>query len=117
MKQQRELEDLRGLRFRLDAGAELVPEQEKAGIGIPGRVTELSFRGCFVETSAALREKQRVRVKIFHNDKHFEAQADVLYVRPNGVGLLFRVLDAHFREVLQAWILTAMDKQEKSKHR
>lgn len=112
-QEQRELEDQRGLRFPFKADAEVVPESRSKSI--PARVTELSFRGCFLETTAALKEQQRVRVKIFHVDKFFEALAEVIYVRPTGAGLVFRDVQPHLRSVLQAWLLSALDNQAKSK--
>ena len=112
-QEQRQLEDKRGLRFPFKADAEVVLPNHSDKI--PARVAELSFRGCFLEISAALREKQRVRVKIFHSDEFFEAPAEVIYVRPTGVGLVFGNMEPPFRKVLQAWTLTALDVQAKSK--
>jgi PilZ domain len=111
--EQRELEDRRGLRFPFGADAEVVLEGSPESI--PARATELSFRGCFLEISAALREQQRVHVKIFHADEYFEALAEVIYVRPGGAGLVFGNTEPHFRSVLQAWILSELDHQGKSK--
>ena len=106
-QQQRELEDRRGLRFAFDGTAEVVVE------GTPGtaraRVTELSFRGCYLELSAALKDKQRVQVKIVHAGETFEAPGEVIYVRPGGVGLMFGVVEPRFRNVLQDWILAELD--------
>jgi hypothetical protein len=112
-QEQRQLEDKRGLRFPFEADAQVV--LPSASDKIPARVTELSFRGCFLEISSALQEKQRLRVKIFHSDEFFESSAEVIYVRPTGVGLVFGNLEPPFRKVLQAWILTALDAQAKSK--
>lgn len=111
-EQQREVQDRRGLRFAFEADAELILESPPKKI--PARVTELSFRGCYLETSVALREQQRMRIKIFHANKYFESLAEVMYVRPNGVGLLFGNMEQHFRSVLQNWILSALDHQAKS---
>jgi hypothetical protein len=113
-QEQRQLEDKRGLRFPFNADAEVV--LPSASEKIPARVTELSFRGCFLEISAPLQEKQRIRVKIFHSDEFFEAPAEVIYVRPTGVGLVFGNMEPPFRKVLQAWILAALDAQAKSKY-
>jgi len=35
----------------------------------------------------------------------------VLYVKPSGMGLVFREVKPHFRDVLQRWLLTALDNQ------
>lgn len=103
----------RGLRFPLSTDAEVTLESSPESIR--ARVTELSFRGCFIEISCALKERQRIQLKIFHSDQYFEAHADVIYVRPNGVGLVFCDMKPHSRSVLQAWILAALDNQVKSK--
>jgi len=111
-EQQRAVQDRRGLRFPFDADAEAFldnPPQK-----IPVRLTELSFRGCYLETSISLPLKQRLRLKLYHANEYFEALADVIYVRPNGVGALFIGLDHHSRGVLQNWILAELDKQAKS---
>lgn len=112
-QQQRELEDRRGLRFPFVADAQLVPES--ASENVPARVTELSFRGCFLETAAALKEQQRVHVKISHSDEDIEALAQVLYVTPAGVGLVFSDMELPSRTVLQSWVLSALDNQTKPK--
>lgn len=112
-QEQRALEQQRGLRFPFNADAKILPQSSPEQI--PARVTELSLRGCFLETSAALKEQQRVRVKIFHSDKHFEALADVIYVKSAGVGLVFGDMEPHFRNLLQAWILSALDHQAATK--
>ncbi|HEY1469654.1 MAG TPA: PilZ domain-containing protein [Candidatus Acidoferrum sp.] len=112
-QEQHQLEDRRGLRFPFKADAEVV--LSGASDKVTARVTELSFRGCLLQVSVALQEKQHLRVKIFHSDDFFEAPAEVIYVRPNGVGLVFGNMEPHFRKVLQAWILAALDAQAKSK--
>lgn len=111
-EQHRAVQDRRGLRFSFEADAELILESPPKKIST--RVTELSFRGCFLETSEVLKEQQRMRVKIYHADQYFESLAEVMYVRPNGVGLLFGNMEPHFRGVLQNWILSALDHQAKS---
>ena len=104
----------RGLRFPFNASAEVFVENctEK----INARVTELSLRGCFLETSYLPNEIHRVRIKIWHSDGFFEASAEVLYVRATGVGLVFGDMKPNFRNVLQTWILAALDNQVKLEH-
>lgn len=106
-------EEQRGLRFPFSASAEVFLEGSLESI--PARVTELSLRGCLLEISASLAEQQRVQVKIFYADESCEAAAEVLYVRPTGVGLVFGDMNPHFRVVLQKWILTALDGRAESK--
>jgi len=108
-QEQRAVQEQRGLRFAFDAAAEILLESRQERI--PARVTELSFRGCYVETSASLREGQRVRVKIFYSDQFFESLAEVIYLRSNGAGVVFGNIEQHFRNVLQGWILKELDRQ------
>jgi len=107
--------ECRGLRFSFDANAEIAPETSPKAI-VPGRVTELSLLGCFLETSASLEEKHRVLLKIHDDGESFEAEAVVLYTRPSGIGLLYREVKPRHRDVLQTWILKALDRQLQAQH-
>jgi hypothetical protein len=100
----------RGLRFSFDANAEIAPETSPRAT-LPGRVTELSLMGCFLETSASFELKSGVHLKIYEYRESFEAEAVVLYTRPSGVGLVFRGIKPRYRDVLQNWILKALDRQ------
>ncbi len=100
----------RGLRFAFDASAEIAVESTPAAF-VPARVTEVSLQGCFLETAASFEMQRPVLVKIFDSGDFFEAKAAVLYVRPSGLGLVFREIKPHFRSVLQKWILKALDNQ------
>jgi PilZ domain len=102
--------ECRGLRFSFDANAEIAPENSPKAI-LPGRVTELSLLGCFVQTTASFEEQRHVLLKIHEDGESFEAEAAILYVRPSGLGLVFRELKPRYREVLQNWILKALDRQ------
>jgi hypothetical protein len=107
-------QEQRGLRFPFSTRAEVRLEGSRETI--PARVVELSLRGCFLEIPSALKEQQSLRVKILHSGQSFEAAAEVLYVTPAGVGLLFGDIETQSREVLQSWILTALDQQANSAH-
>ena len=102
-------QDRRGLRFAFNARAEIAPEGTP-NAAFPGHVTELSLHGCFVETSASFDLQHAVLVKIFDLDEHIEAHATVLYIRPSGIGLVFRDLEPHFRDVLLKWTLRTLDR-------
>jgi hypothetical protein len=90
----------RGLRFAFNADAVISPENSP-DTHTPARVTELSLRGCFLQTSASFEEQRIVLVKIFHLDEFFEAEAAVLYVKPRGLGVEFREIKPHFRAVFK----------------
>ena len=102
--------DRRGLRFTFEAGAELALKDSPKAI-VPGRVTELSLQGCFVETSAAFEVHRLVLVKISDSHESFEAEAIVLYVRPSGLGLVFREFTPESTAILQKWMIKALDSQ------
>ncbi len=111
-QEQRTVQEQRGLRFSFDAAAEILLESRHERTH--ARVKALSFRGCYLETSASLKESQRLRVKITHADQVFESLAEVIYLRPGGAGILFGNIEPHFRNVLQGWILSALDMQAES---
>jgi hypothetical protein len=100
----------RGLRFAFSARAEIAPESSPIAF-VPARVTELSLRGCFLETSASFQLQYPVLVKIHHSEEYFEAEASVLYLKPAGIGLVFREIKSQFRAILQKWVLSALDHQ------
>jgi hypothetical protein len=75
----------------------------------------LSLQGCFLEISVPLEEKQRVQVKIVRSGESVEAVANVIYVRPTGVGLVFSEMKAESRDALQKWVLAELDRQAPSK--
>lgn len=102
--------DRRGLRFTFDASAELALKDAPKAI-MPGRATELSLQGCFVETSAAFEVQRLVRVRIYDSEDSFEAEAVVLYVRPTGLGLVFREFTTESAAILQKWMIKALDSQ------
>ena len=100
----------RGLRFAFSASAEIARESSPTSF-VPASVKELSLRGCFLETSASFELQRPVLLKIHHSKEYFEAEASVLYVNPTGIGLVFREIKPHFREILQKWVLAALDNQ------
>jgi hypothetical protein len=99
--------EARGLRFRFAADAEIAPENARHH-RTPARVTEISLRGCFIETSAVFEQQRRLFLKIFNDGQYFEAEAALLYNRTGGMGLLFCEVKAPCRTVLQKWILAAL---------
>jgi PilZ domain len=103
-------QERRGLRFAFNAGAEIAPESSPTAF-VPAHVTELSLRGCFLETSASFEMQRPVLLKIYDSGEYFEAEASVLYVKTSGMGLVFGEMKPHFRAILQKWILTALDNQ------
>ena len=102
--------DRRGLRFTFQGSAEVALKDSPKAI-VPGQVTELSLQGCFVETSAAFEAQRLVLVKIYDSQESFEAEAIVLYVRPTGLGLVFREVTPESAAILQKWMIKALDSE------
>jgi hypothetical protein len=103
-------QERRGLRFAFTASAEIALGNSP-NVFAPARVTELSLRGCFLETSASFEIQSPVLVRINYGGEYFEAEASVLYVRPSGLGLVFGEVKPESRAVLQKWVLSTMDSQ------
>ena len=103
-------QERRGLRFTFTASADIALGNAPS-IFVPARVTELSLRGCFLETSESYEIQRPVLVKISYGGEYFEAEASVLYVRPSGIGLVFGEVKPEFRAVLQKWVLSTLDSQ------
>jgi c-di-GMP-binding flagellar brake protein YcgR len=100
-------EDRRGLRFLLDAGAEIAPEDLNAAVA--ARATELSLRGCYFKLASPIPVETRVLVKIFHDGQYFEAKSNVVHVQPaSGMGVAFREIKPHCKSSLQKWIFSAL---------
>lgn len=103
-------QERRGLRFAFTATAEIAPENSPI-VFAPAHVTELSLRGCFVETAKSFEIQCPILVKIHSCGEYCEAVGSVLYVSPSGMGLVFREVKPQFGAILQKWILTALDSQ------
>jgi hypothetical protein len=99
------------LRFAFRADAQIAAQDSPAAF-VPGFVTQLSLRGCYLETSAKFEMHRHVLLKIHSSGEDFETEATVLYVQPSGVGLVFREMKPNFRAVLQKWVLAALDQQQ-----
>jgi hypothetical protein len=70
-----------------------------------------SLHGCYVEGAIPLGVKTEVIIKIFGPKDYFEATATVVHANPTiGIGLAYRNVKPHFRDVLQKWLLAAMQK-------
>src|ERR1700681_4860715 len=99
--------------FPFAARAEVIPEN--VGGIVLAQVKELSLHGCYLESANQLEKGMHVVVKIFAGSDFFEANANVIYSQPIlGTCLVFRDLKPHFAQVLQKWLLQAMEGSESS---
>jgi PilZ domain len=72
---------------------------------VNGRCSDLSERGCYVDTLSPLTLGAVVRVRIVRNEREFEAEAIVAYAQiPMGMGLAFTGMKSEDQETLRCWI-------------
>ncbi len=94
-------------RYPFVAVAELI--DEKAGIKMEIRVTEISLNGCYFDMVNPLPDGTPIHLKIFFEHEFFEAKGKVVYNQPNiGMGATFEELPAYSVPVLKKWLLRAM---------
>src|SRR5258708_9419570 len=98
--------ECRGLRFSFNADAEIAPDTSPKAI-VPGRVTELSFQDCFLETSASLEFHRQLLLNIHDSSEFFDPEAVVLYTRPSGLVLIFHELKPRSSDILHNTIIKA----------
>jgi len=93
-------------RYPFIATAEVVVKGTQ--VGLSARVTELSLYGCYVETIDPLPQGSELKIKLYANNKFFEAQAVIVYSQPKlGFGLCFQNVNPHFLTVLRQWLIEA----------
>lgn len=102
--------DRRAFRCLFNATAEIALEHSPSA-NVVARATELSQRGCCIQTPAPFAPETPVLVKIFHKGRSFEAKGTVLYVKAaSGMGVVFRDIKPYCQRTLQRWILSALRK-------
>lgn len=76
-----------------------------SGTRISARVSELSLRGCYLDTLNPFPEGTRIRVLIFHGDTTFTVRATVVYPQRHlGMGVEFSAVEPEQLEVLRKWL-------------
>jgi hypothetical protein len=100
-----ELRKPRPPRELLIADAEVYDQQSNQTI--PGRTSDVSAGGCFVETPQVLPLRAVVRLKLFFNDETLTLFGDVVRSEPErGMAIRFRVLDANQTSVIKGWFFS-----------
>lgn len=92
-------------RFAVDAVAEVLVLD--GTLLFRGRVLDISLAGCFIQTEARLRMRQRMRVEMVFrvHDKIFRLQATSRMIRPGmGAGFQFAAMAERMRDELDALI-------------
>lgn len=72
---------------------------------LPGRVSEISVYGCFIDTLNPFPEKTQISVTIEHKEQVFCALGRVIYVMPNmGMGVVFTEIKDEDAKILTGWV-------------
>lgn len=76
-----------------------------SGARISARVSDLSLKGCYLDTLNPLPKGTQIRVVVSHGDVTFTALATVIYPQPNmGMGVEFSAVEPDQLEVLLKWV-------------
>ena len=90
-------------RYPFVASAEQI--DVNTGTQLSARVSELSLKGCYLDTLNPFPQGTRIRLVIFHCDATFTALAAVIYsLRNLGMGVLFKSVEPEQLEVLLQWL-------------
>ncbi len=96
--------DRRGVpRYSFIASAE--ETELDSGARISARVSDLSLKGCYLDTLNPFPKGTQIRVVVFHGDATFTALATVIYPQPHmGMGIEFSAVEPDQLQVLQKWL-------------
>jgi hypothetical protein len=76
-----------------------------SGARLSARVSELSLKGCYLDTLNPFPKGTQIRLVIFHGGATFTAHAIVIYPQPNmGTGVVFSPVEPKQLEVLMKWL-------------
>jgi hypothetical protein len=76
-----------------------------SGARLSARVSELSLKGCYLDTLNPFPKGTQIRLVIFHGGATFTAHATVIYPQPNmGMGVVFSSVEPEQREVMMKWL-------------
>ena len=94
----------RSRRFPFNADVEILEPQ--SGTKIKGRVTDISWSGCYVDTLNPFLASTAVQIRIVREGQVFEAQAKVAHCKLGmGMGVAFVSAQAEHKKLLGAWIV------------
>ena len=72
---------------------------------LPGRVSEISEYGCFIDTLNPFPDQTQISVTVEHNQQVFRAVGKVIYVMPNmGMGVAFTEMKDEAAKILKEWL-------------
>ncbi len=90
-------------RFTLIATAVL--REPETDMKIAGRISELSRKGCYVDTLINLPEGTKLEVRISRDQGVFESPGKIVYVQPGmGMGVAFVNVPTEQLKILDSWL-------------
>jgi hypothetical protein len=91
-------------RYPLVAAAEVI--ELSSGLRLPGRMSDLSMQGCYVETSNPFPAGTLVHLRLVKRKQGFETAARVCYsLGKLGMGLVFTNLTYDEFVILEEWLV------------
>jgi PilZ domain len=82
-----------------------IAEAEIVGMGAPARVSELSARGCYIDSINPLPKDANVRLRIRYGCSTCDFSGTVIYTHAGfGMGVVFAPLTAEQRSTLDVWL-------------
>jgi hypothetical protein len=100
------VERRRSSRIPFAASAEIIDEAENTRR--TSQVSDLSWRGCFVQLPNPFPEGTPVTIEIYKDEDFVETPATVAYFMPKrGMGLTFTGTEPQFAAILKKWISQA----------
>jgi PilZ domain len=88
--------------YGFNADAEVI--EEGSSTRIETRITNISQRGCYVETAQSFPLGTAIEVKITKGGESFVAPGRIVYSSDKGMGLTFGDIEGEQHERLEAWL-------------
>ncbi|HZP32879.1 MAG TPA: PilZ domain-containing protein [Candidatus Acidoferrales bacterium] len=89
---------------RLPFSATSVVTEDGSAQIVVAQATELSRFGCFVQTIKPYPKGSRVHLELSDGGDVFVASGAVAYVTPDGMGIVFSMVESHDYEILTKWL-------------
>ena len=90
---------------------------EKSGIRTNASISDISQRGCFVETNSPFSLGTETTLRISKGTDAFEARARIVHLKTTGMGLLFTAVAQEPLRVLEKWLRPFRQKEWLALHR
>jgi hypothetical protein len=94
-------------RFTIFADAEVTLRD---GTSVPAQLSELSSRGCYIDTLEPIPMRTKLRLRICDGMSTYELQGKVIYMHSGGglgifgMGVLFGEMAAEQHSAIEAWL-------------